>query len=329
MSDYKNKLTSIIRASKKQHFAHVLDAHKRDLKKTWSVLNDLLGNNRKKPLPDSFTINNSTVSDPQLIADGFNEYFVNIGPNLASKIPPSNTNFNSFLTSVPSPMNSLFLSPTDVEEIVDVCSSFKADISSGYDDIKPDIVKTVIDYVKLPLYHIFNLSICSGIVPDDLKIARVVPIYKSGDSTLCNNYRPISVLPVFSKIFECIIHKRLYGFLNQYGLLNDCQFGFRKVHFSYMALLSAYDKIVADLDKGFHTLGIFLDLSKAFDTIDHDILLSKFYHYGVRESAFEWFKSYLTNRSQYVCFNGFISSHLDIKCGVPQGSVLGSSIGLS
>ena len=220
-------------------------------------------------------------------------------------------------------MHSLFLSPTDAEEVVDICSSFKAGTSSGYDDFKLDIVKTVIDFIKIPLCHVFNLSISSGIVPNEIKSARVVPIYKSGDSTLCNNYRPISVLPVFSKILERIIRKRLNNFLIHHNLLNDCQFGFRKKYSSYMALLTAYDTIVADLDKGFHTSGIFLVLSKAFDTIDHDILISKLHHYGIRGNAFEWFKSYLANRPQYVCYNGHNSSYLGIKCGVPQGSVLG------
>ena len=323
MSDYKNKLTSVIRASKKQYYCNLLDVHKHDLKKTWGVLNDLLGNRRKKPLPDSFVFNGSVVSDSQNISDGFNDFFVNIGPNLASKIPVTPTEFKDFLSSVPSPMNSLFLSPTDGQEIVDICSKFKNGTSSGFDNIKPDIVKTVINFIKTPLCHVFNLSISSGIVPDELKVARVVPIHKSGDATSCNNYRPISVLPVFSKIFESIIHKRLYNFLERHNLLKNCQFGFRKKLSSYMALLNAYDKVARDLDQGLHTMGIFLDLSKAFDTIDHRILLAKLHHYGVRGSAFEWFKSYLSNRTQFVSFNEFNSSYRNIECGVPQGSVLG------
>ena len=115
----------------------------RDLKKTWGVLNDLLGNNRKKPLPDCFNINGSVITDPQQIADGLNDYFVNIGPNLASNIPSTSTNFSDFLITVHSPMHSLFLSPTNVEEVADVCSSFKAGSSCGFDDIKPFIVKHV------------------------------------------------------------------------------------------------------------------------------------------------------------------------------------------
>ncbi len=323
LSVYKNKLTTVIRAAKKRYYCDLLNIHKRDLKKTWQVLNDLLGNNRKKTLPDSFVIDGSVVSDPQHIADGLNDFFVNIGPKLACNIPQTTNKFSDFLTSVPAPIHSLFLSPTDDEEIADICSKIKSGTSSGHDEIKPDIVKAAVDLIKKPLCHVFNLSISSGIVPDELKVARVVPIFKSGDPTMCNNYRPISVLSVFSKIFETIIHKRLYGFLNKLNLLHKCQFGFRKNHSSFMALLEAYDKIISDLDKGYHSLGIFLDLSKAFDTIDHRILLAKLQHYGVRGRAFEWFESYLTNRTQYITFKDHRSSLRTIQCGVPQGSVLG------
>ena len=323
LSNYKNTLTTLIRAAKKNYYSDLLDQHKRNLKQTWKVLNDLLGNNRRKHLPDSFDINGKCTSDPQVIADGLNNYFINIGPNLSNDIPITQANFRDFLSNIPSPLNSLFLSPCDCDEIIDICSSFKSCTSCGYDDIKPDIVKAVIDLIKVPLVHVFNLSISSGVVPDQLKIARIVPIHKSGDSAKCKNYRPISVLSIFSKIMERIIHKRLYSFLDRYNLFQNCQFGFRKQYSSYMAVLEAYNKIVSDLDKGFHTLGIFLDLSKAFDTINHDILLAKLHHYGIRGSAFEWFKSYLTNRSQFVVYKDHKSSINSIQCGVPQGSVLG------
>ena len=320
---YKNTLTTVIRVAKKQYYSNLLEEHKNNLKQTWKVLNDLLGRSRKHQLPDSFDINGIPTSDPQQIANGFNSFFTNIGPNLANQIATSQKNFDDFLVNIPSPQNSLFMSPTDTLEIIEVCSSFKTGTSCGYDEIKPDIVKTVINLITTPLVHIFNSSISSGIVPNQLKIAKVVPIYKSGDSNKCTNYRPISVLPAFSKIFERIIHKRLYNFLDRFNLLHTSQFGFRNKYSSYMAVLEAYNKIVSDLDKGNHTLGIFLDLSKAFDTISHSILLAKLHHYGIRGNAFEWFKSYLTDRSQFVAYNNCKSSSLSVKCGVPQGSVLG------
>ncbi len=231
--------------------------------------------------------------------------------------------FCLIISNIPSPPNSLFFRPTDYEEVHKLCASLKAGKSPGYDDIKPDAVKAVKHLIAHPLVHIFNLSMSTGIVPDQFKLAKVIPIFKSGNSDVCNNYRPISVLPVFSKVFERIVHKRLYDFLTHHNLLHSSQFGFRDNFSSYMAVLEAYNTIATNLDKGKHTAGIFLDLSKAFDTICHDILLSKLHHYGVRGNALEWFRDYLTNRKQFVSYNNCNSDIGTVLCGVPQGSVLG------
>ena len=147
------------------------------------------------------------------------------------------------------------------------------------------MVKSVKELIAYPFTHIFNCSVTSGIVPDKLIIAWVVPIYKSGKTNIFSNYRPISVLPFFSKILERIVHKRLYNFISRFDLLHKSQFGFRPGRSSYMAILEAYNKITSSIDSKNNVIGIFLDLSKAFDTINHDILLSKLSHYGVRGSA--------------------------------------------
>ena len=253
-------------------------------------------------------------------------FFINIGPTLSNGIPDINVSPNHFLNNIPSPQNSLFFNPTDHDEVVKICASLKAGASPGYDDIKPDVVKSVSHLLAYPLVHIFNLSMSTGFVPDQFKLAKVVPIYKTGDSGMCNNYRPISVLPVFSKIFERIIHKRLHNYFTHQHLLHSSQFGFRSNFSSYMVVLEAYNNIVSHLDKGEHTVGIFLDLSKAFDMISHDILLTKLHHYGVRGNALDWFRDYLTNRKQFVTFNKCKSNVGTVQCGVPQGSVLGPSL---
>ncbi len=320
--NYRNRLTATLRVSKKNFYAEKLESCKQNAKQTWNILNSILGR-QSKSNPVMFNINNNSVLDPQVIADHFNSYFVNLGPNLASKIQTADVSFNEFLKNIISPVDSLFLSPTDDDEVTKLCMSLKSSASSGHDDIKPEIVKTVSALIASPLAHIFNLSLASGIVPNQLKIARVVPIFKSGDRHNSSNYRPISVLPVFSKILERLIHKRLYSFISHFDMLDDSQFGFRSKRSSFMAIMHAYDKIVSSLDNKNHMLGIFLDLSKAFDTINHDILLSKLSHYGVRGSAFEWFRNYLTNRYQFVSFNGSKSVRSNISCGVPQGSILG------
>ena len=158
------------------------------------------------------------------------------------------------------------------------------------------LIKECINAICTRLSFIINLSIITGIVPDDLKIARVIPLFKSGDSSLFSNYRPVSVLPAFSKILEKVIYNRLLQYLTKHNILSDNQFGFRKHHSTKYALTLLYDKISAAIDNKENTVGIFIDLSKAFDTVNHEILLQKLFHYGIRGVAHEWFVSYLKNR---------------------------------
>ena len=170
---------------------------------------------------------------------------------------------------------------------------------------------------------IFNISLSTGIVPDDLKIAKVVPIFKKDNPQVFGNYRPVSVLPCFSKILERIVYNRTYDFLSKNDVLYCKQYGFRTNHSTYMAVLDFVNEINKAFDNDMYTLGIFMDLSKAFDTINHDILLNKLYHYGFRGVSNAWFCNYLSNRQQFVSYNSAKSPNENVKCGVPQGSILG------
>ena len=204
-----------------------------------------------------------------------------------------------------------------------IVQTLKSSASTGYDGISVNLLKKIIHFIVSPLTHIFNLSIASGIFPNSLKIAKVIPIYKKDDSSTVSNYRPISILPAISKILEKIIHQRLYDFLNCNNLLIPNQFGFRKSHSTDHAIIQLYDKIINSFSKKEHAISIFMDLSKAFDTIDHKILICKLSHYGIRGTVLSWFKDYLNNRQQYVSFQSIESHKLKIQCGVPQGSILG------
>ena len=168
--------------------------------------------------------------------------------------------------------------------------------------------------MKNILFHIFKVSIKQGIFPYSLKIAKVTPIFKSG------NYRPISILPVFSKVLERIMYNRVYNHLDSKGLL----YGFQRNNSTEHAILQLTRDITSSFEKGEYTLGVFIDLSKAFDTVDHQILIKKLQYYGIDGTALEWFKSYLSNRKQYISTQEKSESCLDIICGVPQGSILGS-----
>ena len=166
-----------------------------------------------------------------------------------------------------------------------------------------------------------------GIFPDKFKIAKVLPIYKSGKKYVLSNYRPISVLPCFSKILERIIYNRLYNYLNENEILNDKQFGFRAGHSTEHAILKLIDQASNVFDNNNFVLGVFIDLSKAFDTVDHNILLEKLSMYGVKGNNLKWFHSYLSKRKQDIEFQNDDkkekTNSLTIKCGVPQGSILG------
>ena len=156
-------------------------------------------------------------------------------------------------------------------------------------------------------------------MPELLKLATVIPIYKSKNKELLNNYIPISLLPAFSKILENIVH-----FLSTQELLYQSQYGFRPQHFTNHAVHEFVDDTIESFDDNKkHTIGIFLDQSNAFDTIDHTILISKVEWYGVRGMALDLLRSFLDNRQQYVQHNNCKSSISTIPCGVPQGSVLG------
>jgi hypothetical protein len=171
--------------------------------------------------------------------------------------------------------------------------------------------------------HLNNAAMLEGIFPENLKVAKVIPVFKAGDSHSVTNYRPISILTIFSKIFEKIISTRLENYLEKYKILHENQFGFRRKVSTCSALLQLVDKISGSMDSRKTTIGVFIDLAKAFDTVDHQILFQKLEFYGVRGITLDWFHSYLSQRKQYVVLDKKSSTTSYVKCGVPQGSILG------
>ena len=209
--------------------------------------------------------------------------------------------------------------PVTEEETSKIIASFK-DNSAGWDELKPVIMKNIKHCIAKPLTHMCNLSFKTGVFPQQMKIANVVPIYKSGDEDMFSYYRPVSVLLVFSKLIERLMYNRLIMFVTNDDLLYKYQFGFQRGKSTYMALILLVDKITEALDKGECVVGIFLDSSKAFGTVNlnHDMLLQKLSLYGIQDMALTWFKDYLRNRTQYVDYNSIKSVKQRITCGVPQ-----------
>lgn len=164
----------------------------------------------------------------------------------------------------------------------------------------------------------------SGDFPHELKLAKVIPVFKGGGATDIHNYRPISLLPIFSKLYERMINDRLTSFFRKYDIITKEQYGFQKHKSTEQALLHIKDKIVENIENKQLTLGLFLDFKKAvFDTVQHDILLKKLEKYGIRGIALKLIETYLENRQQYVFINNIASIELRTQHGVPQGSILG------
>ena len=319
---YRNMLVKLIRKSKQNHFAKHFSDNVKNLRQTWKGIRSILKlKNNTDSLPTCIFDKGSSVTDPSQIANTFNSYFSSIGETLQSKIHSSHVNFKRYLNN-PN-IHSLFVSPTNSNEVSRLISKLKHGKASGPNSIPTVVLKHLNNEISTVLAELFNLSFSTGVFPDILKTSSVLPLFKKDSKLICGNYRPISLLSNISKLLEKLMYSRLYSFMTIFTCLAELQFGFRANHSTSHALISITEKIREALDNGHLACGIFIDLQKAFDTVDHGILLSKLEYYGARGIVKNWFSSYLHNRNQYVTINGFKSSLKPINFGVPQGSVLG------
>ena len=321
--NYRNIFNYLKRSAKQSYYNGIINDFKSDTSKLWHTLNKIIGKtNNKKDLPGSFVISGELCNDAKKISDGFCEYFTSVGEMFSRKIPNSQHSHEHYLRQNYS--KSIFFEPTTKEEILSIINKqIKPKKSCGHDGINGWLIKKIGDSLSLPLSIAINKSIESGNVPESQKLAKVIPIYKSKDTQQFGNYRPISLLPVLSKILEKAIYKRLYNFLTQENILFTSQYGFRQGHSTIQATTELLYNILHGFEENKYSLALFLDLSKAFDTIDHSVMLEKLEYYGIRGLPLQWFQSYLSNRKQFVTYNGIKSNILPITCGVPQGSVLG------
>ena len=316
-----------IRAAKREYYFKTFTAQKNDMKKTWKTINETLNRKRNKSkFPSEFLINNRSIADHKEIADQFNIFFSNIGSNLSHSIEivDNTLDFTDYLNN-PTEHRFNFNVITE-SETLSIINKLKSKNSSGKDEISNNLLKSIKDEIGKPLTIIINQSLRTGIFPDALKIAKVKPLYKKGDNFCLNNYRPISLLPTISKIFERVMFTQLYSYLNANSLLSEQQYGFRSQHSTELACVKLVDYITTEMDnikKIKSPTAIFLDLSKAFDTLNFNILLNKLQYYGIHGISLSLIRSYLTNRFQYVQFENSESDLLEIKTGIPQGSILG------
>ena len=199
-------------------------------------------------------------------------------------------------------------------DVLKSLNSIKAKSSSGEDGLSTKFIKSIKQEIYQPLTSLVDQMFTTNIFPDQLKIAKVIPLYKKEDPSLLSNYRPVSILPALSKVFEKLIHTKLYNYFESNGILHSHQYGFRKHHSTELASAHVVNTVPTNMDNGFKTIAIFTDLSKVFDTINHEILIDKLKHYGLTDSALNLIKSYLTSRKRFVSFNGMKSYYCTNGC---------------
>ena len=309
----RNKVNIELRNAKKDYYSTKIAGDKSNPKEAWKTINSLLGRQNKPTIVNELKLGENSLTNPKDIAEGFNDYFSNIGPNLASQINTSNLNFETYVKNTESEFTAF--QPVTVNHVYQLLTGLSSNKATGVDKISCKIIKIASPAISDSLTHIFNQAITLSSFPDEWKMARVIPLYKNGQRNVAGNYRPISVLPAISKIMEKILYNQLYSYLSKFRLLSDSQFGFRN-------LVCTNDWYV-NLDRKMFNLVVLIDLKKAFDTVDHQILLRKLELYGIKGQALSFLNSYLSNRSQKCQINGFLSSEKVIRCGVPQGSILG------
>ena len=323
LKSYNKILKKLIRQAKIKYYSDQFDKNKLNIRHTWSTIKEILNKCKdKKDFPTFFTIKGENITDKTDISNSFNSFFANIGANLSNDIKyMDNKTVSSYLKQrVVSSFRFECVNKTDVTKMIKNLASKN---SSGHDGISARFIKRTLETITPSLTHIVNQSLCTGIFPDRLKITKVIPLFKKGDQYILDNYRPISLLPVISKVFEKIIFNQLYQYFTDNGLIFTSQYGFRRLHSTELASIELVDRITQYMDSGKLPLSIFLDLSKAFDTLDHSILLNKLNFYGISNTPLKWFQSYLWGRQQFVEFDGTSSDTTFINTGVPQGSILG------
>ena len=294
------------------------EEHRNDPKKFWSTLGKIVPGKKQKQgdiwLKDER--DNSEIP-PERVPEFINKFFTNIGPNLAR------AHREPWVYHGEEVVDELHDIETDEVEVRRLCKEIKPMKSSGIDKLSSRICKDAFTVLVDKLVHIFNCSLRHNKFPLAWKSAKVVPLFKGGERENVSNYRPVSLLSLPGKLLEKIVHSRITAFLEERGFLSKNQGGFRKGYSTISTVADLTDDLLERTNTGLTTLASFIDLSKAFDTVNREILINKLQLAGIRGNPLKWCASYLTDRRQRTVVNGSSSGYLPVRCGVPQGSVLG------
>lgn len=313
---FNNKLNVIINNAKNEYRRREFEKNRNNIRGTWCLINDIIG--KKTDNVDDVIKKNFKSADLKTITENFAVKFKENVNNIIHKC--------EIKTLIQTPrivQNTIFLENTDEAEISNILRTLNVNKGAGVDGIRPIDIKNNARKLTPVITSLINSSIDEGIVPSDLKTSIVRPIYKSGTKSDYNNYRPISILPLFEKILEEVIVRRLNGFLNKYGIINRQQYGFQKGK-NINKLLGHFSSYInKQLDNNMNCLVLFIDFSKAFDTLPHSNLLSVLERNGIRGQCLKWFNEYLHKRTFKVKIDANYSSEMQSNYGVPQGSKLG------
>lgn len=323
---YSARLKKVIKQTQRAQNSYYIGQSSYKSKAVWDIINKYKQYNIREEI-SHINMNGVIISDPKEIAQCFNNFFI----DEIEKSPISDTNIPGTLKY--SQSNSCFLESTNVHEIENIILSLNKTNSSGYDGISTKIVQSTARVISPVLNYIINKSIENGIFPNKLKTSIVKPLFKKEDKEDMHFYRPIALIPVFSKIFEKVIHKRLSKYFELNKIFASEQAGFRKEKSTDLAILNFLEKVYSGLDNKTRVTALYMDMTKAFDHVDHKILIRKLELYGIRGNVLNLIISYLSNRFQYTEITRLNTEtkiemqHLSgcraIKYGVPQGSILG------
>lgn len=292
--------------------------YEKNQKRLWKNINEYLGRNNSNEINAIRKSNGELISNKKKIGDIFNEHFVNSIDDLVrqtvSTIPPNFFSINQ----------SIVLENVTLNEIEYIICTLK-NSSPGYDNVKPQVIKKLIGEISPYICHLVNQIFITGVFPENLKLAIVVPINKSGDKLNYDDYRPVSILSVFSKIIEKIIYDRIYKFVNDYlKILYNRQYGFRRRSNTETAAIELVNAIRSGIDDQKIVTAVTMDMKKCFDTVDITMLLQSIEAIGIRGNALKIIESFLSNRKQIVKIGNEYSTTKTYNRGVVQGSTIGS-----
>ena len=316
----RNKTTSLLRESKRNYYFKQIDENKSDSGKLWKTLKSSLSLNKKGINADCIETNGKILHSKREISQGFAKYF----RSAVAKIRASLSYLFFQPQSSPIQVNTSFkFSTISFDFVCNELRNIKKNKSTGLPNMPARMLKDGCHILAKPLTDMMNRSLAEGSIPTEWKHATVTPIFKSGSKTDPSNYRPISVLAVFSKILERAVHRMVYAYLQENKFLSMQQSGFRPLHSTTTCLTDITNSLLSNMDKRQLTGMVFLDLAKAFDTLDHTKMLQKLSNLGFSSSAVQWFNAYLSDRTQSIKVDNVLSDPLPIQYGVPQGSILG------